>query len=226
VARARRRYRTAGVNDAGHDLNTSAFSTADRRARLPCRGPGGRNRQRQDADRSMPGARERVICSRLTMPGGRIAPTPLRRTESVVGTSRETEREAPGVQVGAGDASQTTLPCKACAPPNAGFGSLGPGRSGSARTNPRRLDAAASRRDVSSCRCGLPRPRLLQRGRQGRPLRRLGRTPTLLRGTTRRLRETLVSNRGEVDVHPVVPCGAVVGSFPAGGHRASVVPRR
>ena len=31
-------------------------------------------------------------------------------------------------------------------------------------------------------RGGLPRPRLLQRGRQGRPLRRLGRAPAVLRG--------------------------------------------
>jgi hypothetical protein len=69
----------------------------------------------------MPGARERVICSRLRMPGGRIAPTPLRRTESVVGTSREIEREAPGVQVGGGDVSQNDAPLQGVqAPPNAG----------------------------------------------------------------------------------------------------------
>ena len=37
-------------------------------------------------------------------------------------------------------------------------------------------------------RCGLPRPRLFQRGRQGRPLRRLGRTATLLRGSARGVR--------------------------------------
>jgi pimeloyl-ACP methyl ester carboxylesterase len=37
-------------------------------------------------------------------------------------------------------------------------------------------------------RGGPPRPRLLQRGREGRPLRRLGRTATLLRGNARGVR--------------------------------------
>ena len=45
-------------------------------------------------------------------------------------------------------------------------------------------------------RGGLPRPRLLQRGRQGRPLRRLGRTATLRRGTTRHVRHPAMTHRG------------------------------
>lgn len=69
----------------------------------------------------MPGAREWVIRSRLTMPGSGLAPTPVRRTESVVGTSCEIERKAPGDQVGPGEVSQNDAPVQGVqAPPNAG----------------------------------------------------------------------------------------------------------
>ena len=48
-------------------------------------------------------------------------------------------------------------------------------------------------------RGGLPRPRLLQRGRQGRPLRRLGGAATLLRGAAHHVRHPAMTHRRYVE---------------------------
>jgi pimeloyl-ACP methyl ester carboxylesterase len=51
----------------------------------------------------------------------------------------------------------------------------------------------------------LPGRLLLQRGRQGRPLRRLGRTATLLRGATRRVRVPAIA-RQSISASECTPC--------------------